>query len=452
MKGYIWFVDDDEHIRRVVQQSLELADYQVTTFASADTMLKAYQPDWPGIIITDINMPGISGIELMEQVFKLDLTQPVILLTGHGDISTAVKAMQAGAYDFIEKPFDSDLILDVVRRALEKRQLTLENQQLKVEVATQSAPGPRILGNNAAIGNLRRLIHQIMNTPTDILIEGETGTGKELIARYLHEHSNRAKHHFVAINCGAIPENLIESELFGHTAGAFTSAGQKRVGKLEYANGGTLFLDEIESMPLSLQIKLLRVLEERQVQPLGSNRLIDLDIRVVAATKEDLLAKSEQGAFRNDLYYRLNVLTIKIPSLRERLDDVLLLFQHFASIAAARYGREVSPLTTEQQQRLIQHDWPGNVRELRNWAERYVLIGDDWRIELPASQTIEDIQRRQTLVEKVERFEQALIEEALKQNQGSIKETMVCLGLPRKTLYDKMKKYGLTRKDYLKGY
>jgi len=447
--SHVFFIDDEKHVRTAVQQTLELADYKVDSFESALSAIPLLSADWPGVIVSDINMPEMNGLQLMDKVQEIDKELPVILVTGHGDISMAVSAIRSGAYDFIEKPFSNEQITEVVRRALEKRALTLENRNLRKELEAHTSPGPRILGNTPPIIKMRKMLHQVMDTPTDILLNGETGVGKELVARYLHEHSARKDKNFVAINCGAIPENLIESELYGHEAGAFTGADKIRIGKFEHANGGTLFLDEIESMPMSLQVKILRVLEERQVERLGANQLIPLDIRIIAATKVDLKAMSEKGGFRQDLLYRLNIVSIDIPSLRDRAEDIPLLFEHFSLIASARYQREIIPLSPEKIHELMVYEWPGNVRELRNMAERYVIMGEETTFNMSDLDSSTEIQGRQTLLEKVEFFERSLVADALTKNQGSIKETMVTLGLPRKTLYDKMKKYGLSRSEYV---
>lgn len=295
---------------------------------------------------------------------------------------------------------------------------------------------------------MRTLLDLVLDTPADVLIEGETGSGKEMVARYLHDNSERSDQNFVAINCGAIPEQLIESELFGSEAGAFTGADKKRVGKFEFANGGTLFLDEIESTPLSVQVRLLRVLEERKVTPLGSNQSISLNIRVVAATKTNLEQLSQQGEFRLDLYYRLNLLHVAIPPLRQRRQDIPLLFKHFAMLAAARYHKPVLPLNQLQLDSLLSHTWPGNVRELRNLAERYVLLGPEAAFMQQGLQLPDTIGSAMGLSERVAFFEQMLIEEALNATKGSIKDTMQALNLPRKTLYDKMRKYGLLRSQF----
>ena len=443
----VLLVDDEQHIRLAVGQTLELAGYEVKTAESAEQALKVLDKDWSGIVVSDINMPGIDGLEMMQRIKEIDQDLPAILITGHGDISMAVGAMRDGAYDFIEKPFSSELLNDVVRRAAEKRSLTLENRELRKALEEQGGLGPRIMGNSAGIQQLRSMIQHIADTPADILIQAETGSGKDLVARYIHEHSNRREKNFVAINCGAVPEHLIESELFGHEKGAFTDAKSRRIGKFEHANGGTLFLDEIESMPLSLQIKLLRVLEERAIERLGSNELIPLDIRVIAATKVDLKALSEQGDYREDLYYRLNVVSLDIPALRERREDIPMLFHHFALIASAQYQKEVPQLSTDKMRALVAHNWPGNVRELRNIAERYVLLGNAYNFDIGQQEsTLSD--RKMTLPDQVEQFEKVVLEEELSRNNGSLKLTQEALGLPRKTLYDKMKKYELDKRDY----
>jgi two-component system C4-dicarboxylate transport response regulator DctD len=445
----VLLIDDEKHIRLAAGQTLELDGYDVQTLECAEGVLELIDQGWPGVIVTDINLPGLNGLELMRQVRDVDPELPVILITGHGDISMAVSAIREGAYDFIEKPFASDFLLDTVRRAADKRRLTLENRRLRQELESQSAPGPRIVGNTPQVQALRQLCKTVAETPADVLILAETGSGKDLLARYIHERSPRRSKNFVAINCGAVPENLIESELFGHEAGAFTDAKTRRIGKFEHANGGTLFLDEIESMPMSLQIKLLRVLEERAIERLGSNKLIPLDLRIIAAAKVDLKQLAEEGQFREDLYYRLNVVRIDIPPLRERREDVPLLFQHFTLVASALYGREVIELSPERMQSLMMHDWPGNVRELRNLAERYVLLGESCTFDFDNRPITEDGNGAGlTLPERVEQFERMLIHTELSRHGGSIKDTLHSLGLPRKTLYDKMKKYGLDKSDY----
>ncbi len=447
MNPQVMLVDDDPYILESAGQTLELEGYEVDRVERADRALERISQDWSGVLVTDINLPGMSGLQLMSEVQEIDPEIPVIIITGHGDITMAVTAIRDGAYDFIEKPFPSELLLDVVRRASEKRALTLENRELKAELATHNAAGPRLVGNTPQIAQLRMLVRAVADTPADILILAETGAGKDLLARYIHEHSTRRGGNFVAINCGAVPENLIESELFGHEAGAFTDAKTRRIGKFEHAEGGTLFLDEIESMPLALQVKLLRVLEERSIERLGSNQTLPLDLRVIAASKVDLKQMAAEKRFREDLYYRLNVVNVEIPPLRERPDDIPLLFKHFALVASSQYGREVAPLSPERMQQLLMHNWPGNVRELRNLAERYVLLGDACSFDMePLPGQSNELQLN--LPQRVEQFERMLIHNELERHAGSIKETLIALNVPRKTLYDKMRKYGLDKADY----
>ena len=443
----VFFIDDELDLRIANQQTLELAGFEVEVFETAEQALSLIQADWPGVAVCDIRLPGLSGQDFLSRTMAIDSELPVILITGHGDISMAVEAIQAGAYDFIEKPFSADRLSDTVRRALDKRRLTLENRTLKNELQNQDVLGPRIIGKTRAIQILRDTIHRLADTSADILLMGETGSGKELVARSLHEQSSRGDNNFVAINCGAIPENLIESELFGHEKGAFTGAEQQRIGKFEYAQGGTVFLDEIESMPMPAQVRMLRVLQERSLERLGSNDSIPLDIRIIAASKVDLKQAAARNEFREDLYYRLNVVRIDIPPLRERREDIPLLFQHFLLVAASRYGKEAPAIPRHSSQALMAYNWPGNVRELRNVAERHVLLGDGCALNIDEQSGLAPCPPM-TLPQHVEAFEKSLIEQALDNCNGVIQETMQQLGLPRKTLYDKMQKYGLDKNQY----
>ncbi|CCN35712.1 C4-dicarboxylate transport transcriptional regulatory protein dctD [Vibrio nigripulchritudo SO65] len=441
---HIYFIDDEEDLRIAMEQAFELADIEATGFPDAESALLAYSEDEPPfVVVTDIRLPGINGQQLLNSIKAKDEDIPVILITGHGDISMAVQSMHDGAYDFIEKPFSNDRLIDTVKRAIERRKLTLENQKLKRALKANKTLGPRIIGETDSIQSLRDTISHIADTNADILLFGETGTGKELVARSLHEQSSRREQNFVAVNCGAVPENLIESELYGHEKGAYTGADSQRIGKFEYAQGGTLFLDEIESMPMQAQIRLLRVLQERQIERIGSNKSISLDIRVIAATKVDLKDAASEGTFRQDLYYRLNVVTLDLPPLRLRKEDIPALFHHFLLVAAARYGKAATSLPSADLQTLIAHDWPGNVRELRNAAERFVLLG-----KLSQLGETEKPKCQSGLADQVSEFEKALIEQALADHGGSIKDTMSALQLPRKTLYDKMQKFGINKDSY----
>lgn len=442
------FIDDEIHIRQANKQTLELADLDVTCFDCGEDALPLLSMDWPGVVICDIRLPHMDGMEFLLSAQRIDRDLPVILITGHGDISMAVQAMRDGAYDFIEKPYSAERLVKTVQRALEKRMLTLENRILRQELEAHSAPGPRIIGRTPAMIRLRATIARIADTGADILIVGETGTGKELVARSLHEHSQRRTKNFVAVNCGAVPESIIESELFGHEAGAFTDAKKTRIGKFEHANGGTLLLDEIESMTLRTQVHLLRVLQERTLERLGSNKVIPLDVRVIAASKTDLLQAAKAGSFREDLYYRLNVVCLELPPLRARLEDISLLFHHFLLVAGHRYQQEVPLPKASQMNALMTYAWPGNVRELRNLAERYVLLGSEcgWSLDQLLSGT--EKEQKNNLAHRVDGFERSLIEQALLASNGSIKDVMDALEIPRKTLYDKMRKYDLNKSDY----
>lgn len=451
--GTVFLIDDEESMLLSVSQWLALADYRVECFGDARSALKRLAPDFDGIVVSDIRMPGMDGMALLQAVLQLDRELPVVLITGHGDIPMAVSAMRAGAYDFLEKPFAPEILLETIRRAGEKRQLILENRRLRSQLENNSGIDRRLLGNSDVIQVLRREIGDLGPTDASVFLAGETGCGKEVVARCLHEASERRNGPFVAINCGAIPEALFESELFGHEAGTFTGAQARRIGKFEHADGGTLFLDEVTSMPLNLQVKVLRVLQEREVERLGGNNPIPIDIRVISATNGDPRRSCAEGLFREDLYYRLNVAYIHIPPLRRRGSDLLLLFEYFALRAAERYKREAPSLTGEAIATLMAHPWPGNVRELKNAAERYVLSS------LPAETRIANIlrpagpdagqPRGSSLADRAELFERCVIEQSLRRHNGNIQAVMDELDLPRRTLNLKMHNHGLARKDFI---
>ena len=338
-------------------------------------------------------------------------------------------------------------LVSKVGRALDKRKLVLDNRRLKTELANRAGIASRLIGNSPAIQALRDEIVNVGSTDATVLIHGETGTGKEVVARALHECSRRGKARFVAINCGALSENLIDSELFGHEAGAFTDAKQRRIGLIEYAKGGTLFLDEIESMPIGLQVKLLRMLQERLVTRLGSNEEIKVDIRLIAATKVDLLDAAKRREFREDLYFRLGVAELRIPSLNNRREDIPLLFEHFTHEFSNLYQRPVAALSGEDIERLMAYNWRGNVRELRNIAERFVL-GLGQKKEGVAHILDSAGGHTKALPEQMDAVESVFIQTALQESHGNIQAAADALGIPRRTLNEKMRKYGLERKDY----
>lgn len=437
-------IDDDRDMRMATRQTLELAGFTVQAYEGAEAALDDLDDRFEGIVVTDIRMPHIDGIQLFHMLRERDADLPVILITGHGDIAMAVQAMQDGSYDFIAKPFAADRLVMSVRRAGEKRRLVLENRALRRAGANAEDDLP-LIGQTPAMDYLRRTLRQIADADVDVLVAGETGSGKEVVASLLHQWSRRKTGQFVALNCGALPESVIESELFGHEPGAFTGAQKKRIGRIEYSTGGTLFLDEIESMPLAAQAKLLRVLEMREITPLGSNDVRPLDLRVVAAAKVDLGDPRQRGDFREDLYYRLNVITVSIPPLRDRRDDIPLLFSHFLTRAASRFRRDVPTLTASIRHHLMQHDWPGNVRELAHFAERVALgLAPD-----ETTKSLQTMAAPGTLPEKIERYERDLIRETLAAHDGDVRQTIESLGIPRKTFYDKLQRHGINRTDYV---
>ncbi|AMR65069.1 two-component response regulator AauR [Aquipseudomonas alcaligenes] len=434
----VLIVEDDPHVLLGCQQALALEDIDSVGVGSAEEALARVEADFAGIVVSDIRLPGMDGLQLLAELKRRDPRLPVVLITGHGDIGMAVGAMRDGAYDFIEKPFSPERLVEVVRRALEQRGLAREVSDLRRQLAGRQALEQRIIGRSPAMQRLRELIANVADTGANVLIEGETGTGKELVARCLHDFSRRQGKEFVALNCGGLPESLFESEIFGHEANAFTGAGKRRIGKIEHAHGGSLFLDEIESMPLALQIKLLRVLQEHSLERLGSNQPIAVDCRVIAATKADLAELGQRGEFRSDLYYRLNVVSLELPPLRDRREDILLLFEHFLQQSALRFDRALPELDRATASALQAHDWPGNVRELRNVAERFAL-------GLPVfkhSGTAPDGSGA-SFAEAVEAFERNLIGAALERHAGNLSQAAQALGMAKTTLFDKVKKYGL---------
>ena len=439
----ILFVDDEAAMRHAVTQWLGLAGFEMLVHEKATSALSTVSADFPGILVTDLKMEGMDGMELLRRSQQIDPELPVVVITGHGDVEIAVEAMRLGAYDFIEKPFAPERFLEVVRRACEKRQLVVENRRLRRAVSEQTLSG-RIIGTSTAAERLRTSVAELAGTDVSVIVYGETGVGKDLVARCIHDFSRRHKANYVAVNCAAVPETMFESEFFGHEAGAFTSALRARVGKIEHASGGTLFLDEIDSMPLSTQAKLLRALQERVIERLGSNRNIAVDLRPIAASKLDLHAASSDGQFRSDLYYRLSVAELTIPPLRDRIEDVPLLFEYFAASAAAAHERELRPITSATLTMLITHLWPGNVRELRNAAERYAL-------GLPGPmmpQAADTGSERLSLAEQVEAFERALIERCLSETGGKINAVLERLKIPRRTLSEKMVRLGIDRQRF----
>ena len=438
----VLLVDDEDELRRSTAQSLDLAGFSVRDFGSAEAALELVTPGFNGVLITDIRMPGMDGMSLMNRVREIDPDIPVILATGHGDVQLAVTAMREGAYDFIEKPFNSQMLADVAARAIDRRRLVLENRRLRAVAGKRDDIEARLPGRTPAMIDLRYRLRAAAPTDADVLIIGDTGTGKEVAARALHDLSGRASKPFIAINCAALPANLIESELFGHEAGSFPGAMRARFGKFEHARGGTVLLDEIGSMPLDLQARFLRVIQERVITRLGSNEAVPLDVRFIATSKADLEAEVAAGRFRADLLYRLNVVTLRLPALAARREDVPLLFLQLVNEAAARYRRDDMQVPPQVIADIAHRDWPGNVRELRNAADRFVL-----GLGLAPNEDSDSVPGMGArLAERVAEFERGIIAGALVASGGNLKPVYEALGISRKTLYEKMQKYGLDKR------
>ncbi|MCP9449959.1 MAG: sigma-54 dependent transcriptional regulator [Nitrospira sp.] len=370
MSASILVVDDEEAIRTSLRSILEDEGYQVMVASGGDEALKIYGTDPPDLMLLDIWMPEMDGLETLRRVKELTPAAQVMMMSGHGSIETAVKAIKLGAYDYIEKPLSLESVTLRVKHALEQFRLEQENRALRTKVQQKF----ELVGQSPAMQQLRQLIGTAGPTNSRVLIGGENGTGKELVARAIHLHSARAEHPFVAVNCAAIPETLIESELFGHEKGAFTGATSMKRGQFEQADGGTLFLDEIGDMSLSTQAKVLRALQEQQFTRVGGTKLIKVDVRVLAASNKDLETEIHKGRFREDLYYRLNVVPIVVPPLRERREDIPALVRHFMKIHAEEQGLRIKEVSPEAMAALQQYEWPGNIRELRNLVERLMIM------------------------------------------------------------------------------
>ena len=371
----VLLIEDEESIRRVMSRILkeENDQYQITEAVDGKQGLDLLFKRQFDLVLCDIKMPKMDGIEVLKKAKDEMLNIPFIMLTGHGNIETAVEAMKLGAYDFISKPPDLNRLLNSVRHAFENKSLRSENTKLKNKVAQKYL----IIGESFSIEEVKRMISKVASTDARVLVTGENGTGKELVAQQLHQQSKRFKENFIEVNCAAIPSELIESELFGHVKGAFTSAVKDRSGKFEAAHNGTLFLDEIADMSLAAQAKVLRALQEKKIQRVGNEKDISIDVRVIAATNKNLKQEIKEGRFREDLYHRLAVILIRVPSLQERLDDIPLLTDHFTNLLTLEQGLENKRFSSEALQKLKNYPWSGNVRELRNVVERLMILGDN---------------------------------------------------------------------------
>jgi two-component system C4-dicarboxylate transport response regulator DctD len=443
----ICVVDDDRDVRENTLDLLSTQYADLSGFESPAAVLETLRANDPVVILTDLRMPGWDGLDFIREIKRLDSELPVILMTGYGDISIAVDAMKHGAYDFIEKPIDANRLLESIQRAVDKRRLNLSLSETREKLEQHHSIDTRIIGHSPMMQQIKRDILRFAPMDIPVLIYGDTGTGKELVARCLHDFSERHDGPFVAINCGAIPENLAEAELFGFVKGAFTDASAARVGKLEYAAGGTLFLDEIESLPPAVQVKLLRVLQDGKLTPLGSNEEVETDCRVISASKEDL---RDHPDFRQDLYFRLQVGECRIPPLKQRKEDILPLFEYFVLQNCENFRIECGPISDATVQTLLAYEWPGNIREMINVATRYVINGCNNLDEVLATPAGAADESNLSLKERVNAYEANLIRAKLAQHGGKVAPVLEDLSLERRTFNQKLARYGIAVSEYKK--
>ena len=434
--AFVYVVDDDVSAREGVARLIRSAGWMAKTFSSGEEFLAAPRPKLPSCLVLDMNLPGLTGLDLQQELVRSGLQVPIIFLTGYGDVPMSVRALKAGAVDFLTKPFDDEDLLNAIRQCI--------TSDLEEEIQPSQNIG-NMVGESPGLTGVLRAIHVVAPTDATVLIQGETGTGKELVARAIHDHSSRSRRPFVMVNCAAIPATLLESELFGHEKGSFTGAIGQKIGRFEAAHQGTLFLDEIGEIPLELQPKLLRVLQEQEFDRLGGTRTIRVDVRIVAATNRNLEQMVEQGKFRSDLYYRLNVFPVTIPPLRERRQDIPLLIRFFTDKHAKKMNRAIEEIPSSALDELTMYDWPGNIRELQNLVERSVILspGPVLQIAAPDSLPVSDSDTLRKDVGERER-----IIEALRLSGGKIgggAGAAVRLGLKRTTLQSRIKKLNIER-------
>jgi two-component system response regulator AtoC len=442
-------VDDEESLRHMCGVILRRAGYDVLTARDgleALDVLRA-EPDL-ALVLCDVRMPRLDGLGLLDQLGALDRRVHTVVMSAYGTMDLALEAMRRGAYDYINKPFKPDEILLTLRKVEEREQLFAENERLRAELGQQPLHG--LVGRSRAMSELAKLVRKVAGYPTTVLVTGESGAGKELIAKNIHRLSDRSQRPFVAVNCGAIPENLLESELFGHVRGAFTGAVRERQGLFEQADGGTLLLDEIGELPVGLQVKLLRVLQEQVIRRVGGSKDVSVDVRVVAATARKLQDEVVQGTFRDDLYYRLNVVHLQVPPLRERAEDVPLLVDHFIARLNERFGKSVRGVEPDAARALLRYPWPGNVRQLENVVERAVLLAEgpelsvnDLPHELLDTRTPVLAEEELSIKQRVAALERDLIAKALERTAGNRSQAARLLEISYKALVYKIRDYGL---------
>jgi len=447
MRSRILVIEDEEKLRRVIELQLKGAGYEVAQAGTAED--GARLADTADVILTDLRLPGMNGLQFLAKLREQNLYTPVIVMTAYGTVETAVEAMKAGAADFLEKPFSLEHLLARVAKALEIRSLRDENRKLREELGARYE-FDNLVGHSPSMQEIFATVDRVAPTRATVLLAGESGVGKDMIARAIHHHSPRASKPFVKINCTAIPENLMESELFGYEKGAFTGANTSKPGKFEQADTGTVFLDEIGDVPASVQVKLLRVLQEREFERLGSNRTRQIDVRVIAATNVDLRAALEQGNFREDLYYRLNVVPINVPPLREHKEDIPFLAEYFVKKLAKDLDSGVTSISDDAIRRLMQYHWPGNVRELQNVIERSIVLCscetleiDDIKLDTAPRARTQSSELSLPDGMTLEEYEQAIIRDALKRANGNKSQTARLLGLTRNALRYRLTQMGI---------
>jgi DNA-binding NtrC family response regulator len=441
--AFVFVVDDDTSIRESLRNLIRSAGLSVQTFTSAKEFLANPRPNAPSCLVLDVQLPGLSGLDLQQELVKDGVQIPIIFITGHGDIPMSVRAMKAGALEFLTKPVNAEDLLDAIQQAI-ARDHRARQQQEKVTPHNFE----EIVGTSAALKAVLNEVEVVAPTDSTVLIYGETGTGKELVARAIHNVSSRSNRPFVKLNCAAIPSGLLESELFGHEKGAFTGAVAQKVGRFELAHGGTLLLDEVGDIPLELQPKLLRVLQEQEFERLGSTRTVQVDVRLVAATNRDLAQMAAEKQFREDLYFRLNVFPIRMPPLRERAGDIPLLVRHFVEKYAQRMNKQIETIPEEAMTALCRCTWPGNIRELQNFIERAVILTPDSVLKIQTSQLQDAMPVTSTVPNTLEDFEREHILQTLRDTGGVIggrNGAAARLGVKRTTLFSKMEKLGISR-------
>jgi DNA-binding NtrC family response regulator len=455
VKPIIMVVDDDEGMLENYSRLLARMGYECVAENDGTTALEKLKLVKPDVLLTDLKMPGKNGFDILNSSREACSDIPVILVTAYGSIPTAVEAVKRGAFDFISKPFSSEQLLIVLERAVRQKSLCDENKQLRERLA-ESRPG-ELVGNSPALKEILGLINRVSETDANILITGESGTGKELVAKAIHQRSARRSRPFIPIDCAALPENLLESELFGYEKGAFSGAAGSKPGLFESAEGGTLFLDEIGEMPPAMQAKLLRAIQERQVRRLGSTKLISIDVRILSATNRDLKKRAAEGAFRGDLFYRLDVIRLHVPPLRERKGDIPLLTQYFIGKFSQAHGKNVSGMSSDAMNVLEKHAWPGNIRELQNVVERAVVLTQGAQIgmsdlpldmqALPSDLPLDNLDYKTAKEAWLSRFETVYLSTILKESGGNISLAAKKAGIDRKTVHRLIARYNLPNKD-----